>query len=75
MAKMWTLFILVMGIQALAASSYLIFLTEDKLEKISTGLEKDRISPVLSVHYSLALIKMQIKAAAKHLKTVQTAVD
>ncbi len=74
MATMGTLFILIMSFQAITASNNLTFLTEDRMVKVSTVLENDRISVVVPTNYSLAQIKIQVKAAAKHLKTIQTLV-
>ncbi len=72
MATMEILFILKMSFQAITASNDLTFLTEDRMVKVSTVLENDRISVVVPTNYSLAQIKIQVKAAAKHLKTIQT---
>ena len=71
---MWGLFILVMVMGTTQASNDLTFLVEDKLIKVSTVLDNDRISVVVPVNYSLALVKIQVKNAAKHLKMVQALV-
>jgi hypothetical protein len=57
MEKMGTLFILIMSFQAITASNDLTFLTEDRMVKVSTVLENDRISVVVPTTYSLAQIK------------------
>ncbi len=71
---MWGLFILVMVLGTTQASNDLTFLVEDKLIKVSTVLDNDRISVVVPVNYSLPLVKIQVKSAAKHLKMVQALV-
>ncbi len=65
---MWGLFIRVMVMGTTQASNDLTFLVEEKLIKVSTVLDNDRISVVVPVNYSLALVKIQVKNAAKHLK-------